>query len=94
MRDAQRAVINARRAVYEAQLALERAERNFQLAGIDPEELIREFERYAGPSARHEFDRFILDAAAGNQIPSDLVGSQLSHPDPGVSPGRRVRFHV
>jgi hypothetical protein len=94
MQDAQRAVINARRAVYEAQLALERAQRNFQLAGIDPEELIRQFERYAGPAARQEFDRFVLAAAADNQIPADLNGSQLSNPESGVSPGRRLRFHV
>ncbi len=94
LQDANKAVINARRAIYEAQLAIERAERQFQLSDIDPEELIGQFERYAGSAARQEFDSFVSAATADFALALELAASQSGLPELGNSPARRLRFHV
>jgi hypothetical protein len=93
MQDARRALILARQAVYEAQLALERTEIRFQAAGIDPEVVVSQFEKQAGPAARQEYDRLV--AAAMAELDESLrPQSQQRSADSTPSSPRRMRLHV
>lgn len=94
MQDAQRALVRARRAIFEAQLALDRAEMRFQAIGIDPEVLVSQFEKQAGPAARREYE--LMVAAALADITDDsLLNRSQNRPSESMSASpRRMRFHV
>ena len=93
MQIARLALIRARQAVFEAQLALERTELRFQAAGIDPEAIVSQFEKQAGPAARQEYERLV--AAAMAEIDESLrPQSQQRSAESTSSAPRRMRLHV
>jgi len=94
MKDARRALIHARKAVFEAQLALERTEMRFQAVGIDPEALVSQFEKQAGPAARREYDRMVAAAIADITDEPPLDRSQNRPAESISSNPRRMRLHV
>lgn len=59
MQKARKAVILARKAVAEAERALQRTEGFFRSTGLDPETLIRQLEMKAGPAAKREIDAMV-----------------------------------
>jgi hypothetical protein len=93
MQDARRALIRARQAVFEAQLALEQTEMRFQAAGIDPEALVSQFEKQAGPAARQEYDRLVA-AAMADIDESIRTQSQDRIAESTSSSRRKMRHHV
>ena len=93
MQNARLALIRARQAVYEARLALERTEMRFQAAGIDPEAVISQFEKQAGPAARQVYDRLVAAAMADLDESLRPQSQQRSAESTSSSP-LRMRLHV
>ena len=59
MNKARKAAILARKAIADAERALERTQEYFRSRGIDPDSLIRQLEQVAGPDAKREIQAMV-----------------------------------
>ena len=94
MEKARKSAVLARKAIAEAERALERTQNHLQSNGIDPEKLMLQLKREAGIHARIEVEKMVELVMADVKREADSAAREAHHATLATPMRRKIRQHI